>query len=95
MFIRKLLIACRTSRSEAEEAWMCWERARSKVPITAGSGQMAVLVLSREVSTMSHLERAFAGAIFIPSMTCQTILKSWRNNNHLACCQDSLCGSFM
>ena len=74
---------------------MCLARVRSRAPITAGSGQMAVSTLSEEVSIESLLERASAGAIFIPGVTCQIISKSCKNNDHLACCLDSFRGSLM
>ena len=54
------------------------------------SEQMVVSVLSREVSTMSLLERASAGTICVLGVTCQIMLKSGRNNDHLACHLDSL-----
>ena len=95
MLVHRFSIACRTNRSEEEEAWICLVRARSNAPITAGSRQMAVLVLSEEVSIESLLERASAGAIFIPGVTCQIMLKSCKNSNHLACCLDSFRGSLM
>ena len=93
--VRKFSIACRTNGSEVKEAWMCLARARSRALITAGSGQMAVLILSVEVSTKSLLERASAGAIFVPGVTCQTISKSCKNNDHLACHLDNFQGSLM
>ena len=58
--------------------------------ITTGSGQMATSALSRDVLRESHLESASAGAIFVPGMTCQTRLKSWRNRDHQACHWDGL-----
>ena len=74
---------------------MCLARARSRALITTGSGQMAVSMLSVEVLTESLLERASAGAIFVPGVTCHTILKSCRNSDHLACRLDSFRGSLM
>ena len=56
---------------------------------------MAMSMLSVEVSTESLLERASVGAIFIPGVTCQTILKSCKNNDHLACRLDNFQGSLM
>ena len=61
--------------------------------ITTGSGQMATSVLSRDVSRESHLDSTSAGAILVSGVTCQMRLKSWRNRDHLACCQDNLRGS--
>ena len=95
MLVGKFLIACRTNGSEEEEAWICLARARSNAPITTGSGQMAESTLSKEVSTESLLERASAGAIFVPGVTCQIMLKSCKNNDHLACHLDSFQGSLM
>ena len=63
--------------------------------MTAGSGQIAALELFLEVSTESRRERASAGAIFDPGVTCQTRSKSCRNRDHLACHLDSLRGSLM
>ena len=93
--MHKFSMACRISRSEVEEAWMCLARARSRAPITTGSGQMAVSMLSEEVSTESLLERASMGAISVPGVICQTISKSCKNNDHLACHLDSFWGSLM
>ena len=91
----KFSMACRTRGLEEEELWICRARDRSRAPITTGSGQIAALVLSSEVSTESRWERASAGAIFNPGVTCQTISKSCRNKDHLACRLDSLRGSLM
>ena len=91
----KFSIAQRTSGSEADEAWTCLVRARSRAPITAGSRHMAMSVLSMVVSIRSRLERVLVGAIFVPGVTCQTMLKFCRNNDHLACHLDSLQGSLM
>ena len=91
----RLLMACRTRGSEHNEAWMCFTRARSRALTTTGSGHMAQLVLSREVSTMFYRDRASAGVILVPGITCQTMSKSCRNNDQCACGQDNLCGSFM
>ena len=88
-------MACRTKGSEKEDSWIWRARDRSRAPMTAGSGQMAVLVLSSEVSIRSQRERASAGAIFEPGVTCHTISKSCKNNDHLACRRDSLRGSLM
>ena len=93
--LRKFSMAHRTRGSEEEELWMCHARDRLRAPITAGSGQIAVLVLSSEVSMESRQERVSAGAIFDPGVTCQTISKSCRNKDHLACRLDSLRGSLM
>ena len=95
MSVHRFSITHRTNGSEEEEVWMCLARARSNAPIIAGSRQMAVSVLSVEVSTESLLERASAGAIFVLGVTCQTISKSCKNNDHLACCLDSFQGSLM
>ena len=54
-----------------------------------GSGQMAISWLSWVVSTWSHLDSVFAGAILVPGVTCHCKLKSWRKRDHLACCLDS------
>ena len=78
--------------SDSDEDLICWVRARSKALIIIGSGQMAVSVLS-DVSRRSCLESASAGAILVPRVTCHTILKSWRNKDHLACHQNSFQGS--
>ena len=86
-------MARRTSGSEEEELWMCRARERSRAPIIAGSGQMAVLVLSLEVSTRSRRESASAGAIFDLGVTCQIMSKSCRNRDHQACRLDNLRGS--
>ena len=91
--MRKFSIACKTSGSEVEEDAMCLARARSKVPITMGSGQIAVSKLSKEVSTESLLERASAGAIFVPGVTCQTMSKFCKNSDHRTCCLDNFRGS--
>ena len=88
-------IACRTSRLEEEDVWTCLARARSNALIIVGSGHMAASTLSKEVSTASFLERASAGAIFVPGVTCQIISKSCRNSNHLACHLDSFLGSLI
>ena len=93
--VHKFSIAHRTSRSEVEEAWMCLARVRSRALITMGSGQMTISVLSMEVSTESLLERASAGAILVPGVTCQTISKSCKNSDHLACHLDGFQGSLM
>ena len=95
MLVHRFSIARRINGSEEEEAWICLARARSNAPITTGSGQMAVSMLSEEVSTESLLERASAGAIFVPGVTCQIILKSCKNNDHLACHLDSFWGSLI
>ena len=68
-------------------------RARSSALITTGSRQMATSMLSKDVLRESCLESASAGAIFVPRVTSQMRLKSWRNRDHQACCQDSLQGS--
>ena len=68
-------------------------RARSSALTTTGSGQMVMSTLSRDVLRESHLESASTGAIFVPGVTCQTRLKSWRNRDHWACHWDSLRGS--
>ena len=86
-------MAFRTRGSDWEEDWMWQVRARSNVLITTNSRQMATSTLSRHVLRESCLESASAGAIFIPGVTCQTRLKSWRNRDHQACCRDSLQGS--
>ena len=91
----KFSITHRTSGSEVEDVWMCLARARSRAPITAGSGQMAMLMLSVEVSMESLPERASAGAIFVPGVTCHTISKSCKNSDHLACRLDSFQGFLM
>ena len=93
--MHKFSITCRTSGSEVKEAWTCLARARSRAPITAGSRQMAELVLSVEVSTESLLERASTGAILVPGVTCQIMSKSCKNNDHLAWHLDSFRGSLM
>ena len=93
--VLRLLMAHRTRGSEHDKAWMCFMRARSRVLTTTGSGHMAQLVLLREVLTMFYRDRASAGAILVPGITCQTMLKSCRNNDQCTCCQDNLCGSFM
>ena len=74
---------------------MCFVRARSRALITTSSRHITLLVLSREVSISSHLERASAGTILVSGMTCQMMSKSCRNNDHHACHQDNLRGSFM
>ena len=86
-------MARRTSGSEEEEVWICCARERSRAPIIVGSGQMAVSVLSLEVSTRSRRESASAGAIFDPGVTFQIMSKSCRNKDHRACCLDNLQGS--
>ena len=91
--MHKFSIARKTSGSEVEEDAMCLARARSKAPITMGSGQIAVSKLSREVSMESLLERASTGAIFVPRVTCQTMLKSCKNSDHRACHLDNFRGS--
>ena len=91
--MRKFSIAHKTSRSEVEEDAMCLARARSKAPITTGSGQIVVSKLSKEVSTESLLERVSAGAIFVPGVTCQTMSKSCKNRDHRACRLDNFRGS--
>ena len=53
--------------------------------IIIGSGHIALLVLSREVSISSHLDRASARAILVPGVTCQTMSKSCRNSDQHAC----------
>ena len=83
-------MAHRTKGSECDEVWICFARARSRVLITTSSGHITLLMLSKEVSTSSCLERASVGAILVPGMTCQMISKSCRNRDHHACCQDSL-----
>ena len=95
MSLCKFSMARKTRGSEEEECWMCRARERSRAPIIAGSGQIAVLALSSEVSTESHWERVSAGAIFDPGVTCQMISKSCRNKDHLACRLDNLRGSLM
>ena len=72
---------------------MCLARARSKAPITMGSGQIAVSKLSKEVSMESLLERASVGAIFVPRVTCQTMSKSCKNSDHRTCHLDNFWGS--
>ena len=47
-------MACRTRGSEEEDFWMWCMRDRSRALITVGSGQMAVFMLSSEVSTRSQ-----------------------------------------
>ena len=91
----KFSIVRKTSGSEVEEDAMCLARARSKAPIIMGSGQIAVLKLSKEVSTESLLKRASAGVIFVPRVTCQTMLKSCKNSDHHACHLDNFQGSLM
>ena len=88
-------MAHRTRGSEEDECWICHVRERLRAPITVGSGQIAALVLSSEVSMESRRERVSAGAIFDPGVTCQTISKSCRNKDHLACRLDNLQGSLM
>ena len=93
MLLCKFSIAHRTRGSEEEDFWMCCVRDRSRAPITVGSGQMAAFVLSSEVSTRSQQERASAGAIFDPGVTCHMMSKSCRNSDHWACHLDNLRGS--
>ena len=88
-------MARKTKGSKCDEVWTCFVRARSRALITTGSGHIMLLTLSKEVSISSHLERASAGAILVPGVTCQTMSKSCRNNDHRACHQDNLQGSFM
>ena len=95
VWLCRFSMARRTRGSEEDECWMCRERERSRAPITAGSGHIAALVLSSEVSTESRRESASAGAIFDPGVTCQTISKSCRNKDHQACHLDNLRGSLM
>ena len=59
-----------------------------------GLGMMEELILSEEVSMESRQERASAGAILVPGKTFQTISKSCRNKDHLACQRESFQGSF-
>ena len=80
---------------EEEECLICCVRERSRALTTTGSGQIAALALSSEVLIESHWESASARAIFDPGVTCQTMSKSCRNRDHLACCLDSLWGSLM
>ena len=88
-------MARRTRGSEEEEVWICHARDRSRALIIAGSGQIVALVLSSEMSTESCRDRASAGAILDPGVTCQTMSKSCRNRDHLACHLDNLRGSLM
>ena len=91
--MRKFSIVRKTSGSEVEEDVMCLARVRSKAPIIMGSRQIAVSKLSREVSMESLLERASAGAIFVPGVTCQTMSKSCKNKDHRTCRLDNFRGS--
>ena len=91
----RFLMAHRTRGLEEDECWICCARERSRALIIAGSGHIAALVLSSEVSTESRQERASAGAIFDPGVTCQMISKSCRNKDHQACRLDNLRGSLM
>ena len=88
-------MVCKTNGLEVEEDAMCLARVRSRALMTTGSGQIAVLMLSEEVSIESLLERASTGAIFVPGVTCQTMLKSCKNNDHHACRLDNFWGSLM
>ena len=91
--ICKFSIARKTSGLEVEEDAMCLARARSKAPITMGSRQMAVSRLSKKVSMESLHERASAGAIFVPGVICQMMLKSCKNSDQHACHLDNFQGS--
>ena len=95
MLLCKFSMAHRTRGSEEEELWICRARDRLRALITAGSGQIAALVLSSEVSSESRRDKASARAILDPGVTCQTMSKSCRNRDHLACHLDNLRGSLM
>ena len=88
-------MAHRTKGSEEEDFWIWRARDKSRALTIAGSGQMAVSVLSSEVSITSRWERASAGAILDRGVTCHIMSKSCKNNDHLACHLDNLWGSLM
>ena len=87
-------MACRTRGSEHDEVWMCLARVRFRALIITGSGNIVQLVLSSKVLTSLCLERASAGAILVPGVTCQTVSKSCRNKDQCTCYWDSFCRSF-
>ena len=60
-------------------------RVRSRVWMTTGTGTMAALMLLSMVSIRSLQERALAGAICVPSITCQQMSNSCKNNDQHAC----------
>ena len=80
----------RTKGLECDEVQICLVRARSRALTTISSGHIALSTLSKEVSTSSCLERVSAGTILVPGVTCQMMSKSYRNNDHCACCWDNL-----
>ena len=88
-------IAFKTRGSEEEEDLIWHTRERSRASMTIGSGTMATSTLSSVVSMRSFRERALAGAICVPGVTCQQISKSCRNKDQQACQWDSFPESFM
>ena len=56
---------------------------------------MDVSWLSRVVSIWLCLDNASAGAILVPGVTCHSMSKSCRNNDHLACHLDNFRGSLI
>ena len=93
--IFKLSRAQSTSGSDSVEDQIFQARARSSAWMIMGSGQIDVSWLSRVVSTWSHLDSTFTGAILVPGVTCHCMSKSCGNSDHLACHLDSFQGSLM
>ena len=81
--------------SDSVEDRIFWARVRSSAWMTTGSGHMDASWLSWVVSTWSCLDNVSAGAILVPGVTCHCMLKSCRNNDHLACRLDNFRGSLM
>ena len=88
-------IAFKTRGSEEEEDLIWRTRERLRARMTTGSGMMVTLSLSSVVLMRSFWERASAGAIQVPGVTCQQISKSCKNKDQRACWWDSFLGSFM
>ena len=75
-------IAFKTRGLEEEEDLIWRVRERSRAWMTTGSGTMAT---SSVVSMRSFQERASAGAIHVPGVTCQQISKFYKNKDQQAC----------